>query len=1078
MNPDDYQKVKEIFQSVLEIEPGGRGAFLDERCKGEDLVRAEVERLLTSYDSEFLEQPAVANVAEEIAGNGLGTGRQIGRYTIIKSIGKGGMGQVYLAEDSSLARQVALKVLPEDFAADGDRLRRFEQEAKAASALNHPNILTVFEFAADGELHFLAAEFVAGQTLRQVMNSGPLPVKTSLDIMTQVAAALDAAHLNGIIHRDIKPENVMIREDGLVKVLDFGLAKFINYPIGPDPPDQLPTRQQITTPGMIMGTVRYMSPEQARGHATDARTDIWSLGVVLYEMLAGYPTFAGENAADLIAEIVKTHPAPLPQFDVEIPERLDEIVAKTVEKNPNERYQTAKDLLIDLTRLKRKIELEQEIETIVDGVKTESDPNRKPLESLSGTQYVLAGIKLHRGTAIWIFALIAALLLTSAFLARKYWRITDPNEAQFAYATKINLAAQALETSNFGLAKQMLAETKPKEGKEDLRSFEWGYISRLHAEKMASQPLQVQHTSVDSVSFSADSKTLATAGMDNVVRLWNVTSGEQMTALTGHSGWVVSVSFSPDGSKIATGSFDKTAKIWDAETGRELLTIVGDSDAPDDVTFSPDGRVIVFGDGERIRFWNPATGEEKSNYLKNLDVRSPLAFSADGKLFAARRRNEAGSAIIFDVASGRVLSTISGHLGYLSDIKFSPDSKSVLTGSSDGTVRLWNVKDGSELRSFKGHSDEVLDIAFAPNGKIAASSGKDNSIKLWDISSGGEVATLTGHLDDVRALAFSSDGRKLASGSNDNTTRIWNVPKNEIRGIMRDHSGKIRHLAFSNDGKMLASASEDKTAKIWDVETEQNRHTLTGHTDKVNSAAFSPNGLELATGSNDRKVMTWDTVTGRRLQSFDSQASGTFAVLSPDGKLIATSHFLNAPEVRLWDAATGSKQCSFLVGDEKSSAFVVEFSKDGKQVTASTGDGSIRLWDPLTCAQKWTFNGIIGTEYLPKFAPSGKLVAFQLLNNDRSLKLIDAESGKEIASILGHDSPMSYVEFTPDRKRLVTSDRESRVKLWDLATGQELLSITAKIGEIEALAISPDGNIIAAGASDGTIRLFRANEIN
>lgn len=360
MNAEDYQKVKEIFHSVLEIEPESRGAFLDEKCAGDGALRGEVERLLSSYDSNYLEQPAVGNISGEIiAGDGLRSGQEIGHYKIVEKIGSGGMGEVYLAEDGKLERRVAIKLLPEVFTEDPDRLRRFQQEARTASALNHPNILTIHEIGETGGANYIATEYIDGETLRSKLNRERLTIGEALEIAVQTASALAAAHEAGIIHRDIKPENIMLRRDKLVKVLDFGLAKLVEKKDSSAISQDAPTDRHIqTAPGMIMGTAQYMSPEQARGHATDARTDIWSLGCVMYEMLAGRPPFAGETSADLIAEIVKTEPVPLSQIMPGCPEGLEEIIEASLKKDAEERCPAAKDLLFDLQQVRRKLDLE------------------------------------------------------------------------------------------------------------------------------------------------------------------------------------------------------------------------------------------------------------------------------------------------------------------------------------------------------------------------------------------------------------------------------------------------------------------------------------------------------------------------------------------------------------------------------------------------------------------------------------------------------------------------------------------------------------------------------------------------
>lgn len=280
----------------------------------------------------------------------------LSHYRIVSKIGAGGMGEVYLAEDTRLRRKVALKVLPTQIAQDTDLLRRFEQEALAASALNHPNILTIYEFGAEGEARFIAAEFIDGETLRARLERAPLPLNEALDIGVQTAQALSAAHEAHIIHRDIKPENVMIRRDGIVKVLDFGLAKLTERPIAPAHDFEAPTAvQPNTAPGTIMGTASYMSPEQARGQEVDARTDIFSLGIMLYEMLTGRPPFEGVNALDVISAILQKEPAPLTARLAEAPRELEHLLSKSMRKNREQRYQTGKDLLIDLKDIKEEL---------------------------------------------------------------------------------------------------------------------------------------------------------------------------------------------------------------------------------------------------------------------------------------------------------------------------------------------------------------------------------------------------------------------------------------------------------------------------------------------------------------------------------------------------------------------------------------------------------------------------------------------------------------------------------------------------------------------------------------------------
>jgi serine/threonine-protein kinase len=359
----------------------------------------------------------------------LAAGTKLGRYEIRSKIGEGGMGEVYLALDTELDRTVAIKILPETLALDQHRLQRFVQEAKALSALNHPHILTIHEIATVENSRFIATEFIDGETLRQHMHS-PLKLTEILEIAIQTASALAAAHAAGIIHRDIKPENIMVRRDGYIKVLDFGLAK-LTEPQGSTTDGEAPTKAMVNTgAGTVMGTANYMSPEQAKGVHVDVRSDIWSLGAVLYEMVSGRVPFPGETPTETISLILQKDAVPLTRFAPNVPNELERIVTKALTKDREERYQTMKDLLIDLRALKRKLEVDAEID------RTVSPELRSPLSTSSGqsalatgsgamptaqaslshassAEYIVSGIKNHK----FAVAALAVILLIGGVTA-------------------------------------------------------------------------------------------------------------------------------------------------------------------------------------------------------------------------------------------------------------------------------------------------------------------------------------------------------------------------------------------------------------------------------------------------------------------------------------------------------------------------------------------------------------------------------------------------------------------------------------------------------------------------------------
>ena len=369
MSPERWQQIERLYHDALDLPADERPGFLANACQDDEQLRREVKKLLAANDQAtgFLSEPAFAHEARNLAALNAATLLEpvslnnFSHYQILSPLGAGGMGEVFLARDTKLERRVAIKILPARFTADADRLQRFAREAKSASALNHPNIITIHEIGEAGDVHFIATEFIEGQTLRRILSGARLRVTEVLPLAIQVASALDAAHKAGIVHRDIKPENIMVRPDGLVKVLDFGLAKLL--PTEADAATDAQTQMQTgaTMPGTILGTLRYMSPEQARGQAVDARTDIFSLGAVLYELLTGQMLFAGETSADVIGAILHQSPPPLSQSVSDLTPELERIVNKALAKDRELRYQTARDLQTDLQTLKQELEFEAQL---------------------------------------------------------------------------------------------------------------------------------------------------------------------------------------------------------------------------------------------------------------------------------------------------------------------------------------------------------------------------------------------------------------------------------------------------------------------------------------------------------------------------------------------------------------------------------------------------------------------------------------------------------------------------------------------------------------------------------------------
>ena len=419
MKAERWQQVERVYESALAKDASERASFLEDACAGDDALRQEVESLLAYQErsEDFIESPALDVAAKLIAMQKSTTavsGQMINHYKIVAAIGAGGMGEVYLAEDTRLERRVALKFLPAHLTEDERYLRRFEQEARAVAALSHPNVCMIHEVIETGDgRHCIVMEYVDGMTLSDSLKEKPLTVREALDIAIQVSSALSAAHLAGIVHRDIKLENIMLRRDGYVKILDFGLAKLTDKNwSGVD--NEAATRMLNTSPGVVMGTVYYMSPEQARGLPVDERTDIWSLGVVLYEMICGSHPFTGATPTDVIISIAEREPEPLTKCVPEAPMQLEEIVQKALAKKREDRYQTADDLQRDLRSLSRELEFQSELGEV------KRSTGRFPALETNRDQIRVDHFKWTSSRMLILAAIVAGLIITTLIAVRSY----------------------------------------------------------------------------------------------------------------------------------------------------------------------------------------------------------------------------------------------------------------------------------------------------------------------------------------------------------------------------------------------------------------------------------------------------------------------------------------------------------------------------------------------------------------------------------------------------------------------------------------------------------------------------------
>ena len=782
----------------------------------------------------------------------LEAGKQLGRYEIRSKIAAGGMGEVYLAQDTRLERTVALKILPAEVASDQGRMRRFVQEARAASGLNHPNVAHIYEIEEAGGYHFIAMEYVEGQTLRQRMAHRQLELPETLDIAMQVAAALSAAHATGIVHRDIKPENIMVRGDGYIKVLDFGVAKLTERPATTD--TEAPTKALVNTdPGAVMGTVGYMSPEQARGQAVDVRTDIWSLGVVLYEMLAGRQPFEAATPGDIIGAILGKEPPLLARYVREVPEALEWIVTKALTKDREERYQTAKEILVDLRRLKQRLEMTAAIErsvppdatsrelaamtssagVTIDRPKpgTQTGPTQPP-PTASSAEYLVGEIKSHKtGVMIAVAALAVALLI-------------------FAIAGILVVYKLGNRTSSIQSAQP---------GKRTAQNMK---ISRLTVNGKA-----------ENAAISPDGKTV----------VYVVRDGGQRSL------WI---------RQVATNSNVQIVAPAEIFIGRQ--------------TFSPDGNYVYYNaqDKENLKgalFQVAALGGTPRKILT--DIGSPIAFSPDGSLVTFLRNDNAGSGedqLIVANADGtneRKLTARKGDkfFGY-GGLGWSPDGKVIACGAGTYTGGFHFVVITVDAET--GEQREVTSRKFADAGRISwladgsgilmtATDQGSNQGQVWLISyPGGEAQPITHDLSDYGGTSLTADSRSLVTVQFDSTSNIWVAPSNDISHGKQVTSGKLegnRGLVWTPDNKIVYASLASGNPDLWIMNADgTNQKQLTTDPEIDDSPAVSPDGRYIVFNSDRAGFPSlWRMdVDGGNLRQLSDKQEDYGPDISTDGRWI------------------------------------------------------------------------------------------------------------------------------------------------------------------------------------------------
>ena len=1071
---------------------------------------------------------------------------RLGDYRILREIGRGGMGVVYEAEQESLGRRVALKVLSAGSLLDPKQVRRFEREAKAAARLHHTNIVPVFGVGRQDGHHYFVMQFIAGLGLDVVLedlrrlrggNSEAKPVAgpnrvaslTAADVArslitgrfaaerpqgngsvtepfndvepaanghrtdsavssavlpgsselsassdpdrqfyrsvarigVQVAEALEYANRQGILHRDIKPSNLLLDNHGNVWVADFGLAKTAEA-------------DDLTHTGDILGTIRYMAPERFSGKC-DARSDVYSLGLTLYELVALRPAFEAADRHSLMDRVVHEEPALLKKLAPSVPRDLETIVAKAVARDPAGRYATAAALAEDLKRF----------------------VEDRPILARRISSAERMARWCRRNPAVSALMAAVGLSLLGGIIASSYyaWQAKRQYHQALASARVADIARRELldrvyisdmqrlqeHWGKVGYdAESRLAATRPdRTAGIDLRGFEWYFWKRQF--NRSHRALQGHEGVVNGLAYTPDGRHLATAGFEGTVRIWDIATGDPVRTLRPGPSSFTSVAFSPDGTWLAAaqGSGKFVAKdpgvviVWEWRTDREPRRLEGQTGGIHSVSFGHDGhRLATAGYDGTARIWDVGKGEVRHMLARHAGETWGVAFSPDDRMLASG--HQSGAIALWDASTGKLEKTLTGHREGVTCVAFSPDGSRLASSSHDFTARIWAVASGTSLQVLTGGSHWVQSVVWSRDGYRVLTASFDGTARMWDPASGEEKLRLVGHSSYVQSAVFSPDEKSVATAGADKTVRLWNVEAKPLDRLLRAETTSFTHLpSFTPDGRWILVENSNGVQQLWDLAKGKLIRSWRG-----GAGMIRPDGREIATGQADGTIEIRETSTGRVLRRFPTNPGGCQALFySADGRWVVTngvpwSRRTETSYAQVWDARDG-RLVQTITG-HPGYVSEVRFTPDSRFMATAGYDTTAKLWDTRDWSLVRTFEGHTDPIDSLAVSPDGRRLVTG--SWDWTVRLWDLETGQQLHQMRGHFGNVLRVTFSPDGRRVASGAQDGFTRLWGVSSGQEVLALAGHTAWVLGIAFSPDGNLLVSTSNDG-IRVWDASPV-